>query len=187
MQGLRARTVQQDENHGQTFLGAKSYADNLPENAPGSVRATPMAGMPLNRRALGNITNRGLNNSNIHTEKTPLQRPGATKGLGNPEVGSTKPSRTKAQPDTQTAQNADRIAALAADGVEKLYGKGWEELERDGEFREDEEILQRVSAMSSVGLPTYFPLWVRTAAFFIQTILLAIMLLVTDIPDACAG
>ena len=174
MQGLRPLQAHQDENSGimaRSVLPGKSFGGEEARSGALGPMKTPLGGMPSARKALGNITNNGLHASNILHEKTAAAGPVARKPLGN--VFTTSKAQSKeAAPVQATAQavssSEDRIAKLAEDGVETMFGKGWEDLEIDREARVDEEISQRLSAMASFGrrgLPTYYPHWVRFLSF----------------------
>jgi hypothetical protein len=160
MQGLHPLAAHQDEN-GSTML----FRALNGKNAGAEPSATPMAGMPSARKALGNITNRGFDAENAPPGKTP----GLTvrKALGNITNGpasTLKPLQRAAAPEAALASApADRVEALAAGGVERQMGKGWEELERDREARGDDEIALRLGAFAALAqrsLPTFYPLWV---------------------------
>ena len=165
MQGLRPL---QDENSGlaatRTFSG-KAFGGEEGRTALGPMK-TPKAGIPPSaRKALGNITNKGLEASNILPGKTPAGSV-ARKALGN-LTNAAAPS-SNAQAATKSQQLEDRINKLAQDGVEKLAGKGWDDLEKEREVRAEEEIVQKVSAMAALGrrnLPTFYPDWVRFFPF----------------------
>ena len=156
MQGLRPLHAHHDENSG---LASRN---NVPGKTFGaeegrSVGLGPMkTPMPSARKALGNITNKGLDATNI------LHPPGKTPAAG----GSVARKPLTNAFNTVAAQPADddRISKLAQDGVERLAGKGWDELEKEREAYQDEEISEKIAAMVAFGhrsFPTYYPRWVR--------------------------
>jgi hypothetical protein len=163
MQGLRPLQAHQDENSGlmaRNTLPGKSFGGEEGRNGVMGPTKTPKGAAA--RKALGNITNHGLHATNILSGKTPAAGSVARKPLGN----DTRLNVAPAQATTQEVASAeDRIAKLAEDGVERSFGKTWEDLESGREDRVDEEISQRLSAMASLGrrgLPTYYPHWVSS-------------------------
>jgi len=171
MQGLRPVDVQQDENSGIIFRGNISSGFPLGElganSGLGQSKGTPMTGLPSARRALGNITNRGFHGGALLPGKTP--RNSIRKTLGNNTNGKAADLDPKSAGNGCFPSGAEfgtverRIEELGIDGVERMAGKGWSDLERDRESREDEEILQRLGAFTALGspsLPSYFPHWV---------------------------
>lgn len=125
------------------------------------------------RKALGNITN-----------TTAKQAPGAAepgktvrKALGDisnsvaKKDGQLKEALKPpaAAPVVQTAAAPKSKAEIfAEDGVEKLAGKGWDELERERELREQAEIKQRVR-MSAAALAQAWPSSYLAAADEVRT------------------
>ncbi|KAI7844157.1 hypothetical protein COHA_002292 [Chlorella ohadii] len=60
------------------------------------------------------------------------------------------------------AAPASRADVLAEGGVERCFGRSWQQLERDRLAREDEESSRRLAALAAYsgrGLPNFFPLW----------------------------
>ena len=145
-------------------------------------KATP--GFPAVRKALGNITNRGggLDAENAPPGKTPAAGAAPRRALGDitnsSAAGSVQRAQVKAPAATglapqQAAQPAaaaaaaaapaDRAEVLAEGGVERCFGRGWQQLERERVAREDEESSRRLAALAAFpgrGLPNFFPLWV---------------------------
>jgi len=164
MQGLRPLRAHQDENSdliARNTLPGKSFGGEEGCHGVNGPMKTPKgAGMPSARKALGNITNNGLHAKNVLPGKTPAAGSVARKPLGNISNLKAAPAQATTR---EVASAEDRIAKLAEDGVEKSFGKGWEDLERGREDRLDEEISQRLSAMAALGhRPTYYPHWVKS-------------------------
>ena len=169
MQGLRPVQAHQDENSGFISRGpmpGKAFGNE--ENRPTTLKDATN-GLASARKALGNITNNqagfpGLQQQpSVRKAMGPALRP-STSTLPTPGITTT----------TTTAKQQDRIDRLAQDGVEKLAGKGWDELERDREMREDEEISQRLLALvhRHRHVPTYFPHWVRSFRIYLHLVYL---------------
>lgn len=165
MQGLRPLPAHQDENSGFVVRNngpAKAFGGE--ENRAGGLGGlkTPKAGLSSARKALGNITNHGLTASNVLPGKTPAG------SVARKPLGAVTNGAAAAAP---RAPADDRAARLAQDGVERMAGMGWEELEADREAREDAEIGQRMAAMAALGrrnLPTFYPHWVSLDRFLDQ-------------------
>ncbi len=146
-------------------------------------KGTP--GFPTVRKALGNITNRsgGLDAENAPPGKTPAAGAAPRRALGDitnsTAAGSVQRAQHKApavvglapqqavQPPTAAAAAAaapaSRADVLAEGGVERCFGRSWQQLERDRLAREDEESSRRLAALAAYpgrGLPNFFPLWV---------------------------
>ena len=169
MQGLRP--LVQDENS----LGALPRGGLAPGKLGGELGGLKAAGLPGARKALGNITNRGGFGENAPPAKTPAAA-GPRRALGD-TTNAAKPPGTQQQPRAAEKPAAPAAAAAAArpmgslaeayaaEGVERLAGKGWEELEADRAARADAEMDQRLLAFAALGkrsLPTFFPLWVSS-------------------------
>ncbi|PRW57261.1 hypothetical protein C2E21_3934 [Chlorella sorokiniana] len=144
-------------------------------------KATP--GFPTMRKALGNITNRGGGlDENAPPGKTPAAGAAPRRALGDitnsSAAGSVQRAQLKApvaaglapqqavQPPAAAAAAAaapaDCADALAEGGVERCFGRGWQQLERERLAREDEESSRRLAALAAFpgrGLPNFFPLW----------------------------
>lgn len=188
MLGLRPLAQQQDENalaglHRPAALKGGGGAGG--EGGLGVRKsAAPTPGFP--RKALGNITNnaggRGLDAENAPPGKTPagaglaparralgdITNAGAPGGLQR--ASGLKPLQAAQQPAAAACAPAvadaptSRADALAEDGVERAYGRGWQALEAGRLAREDEESGRRLAALANFpgrGLPNFFPLWVR--------------------------
>lgn len=181
MQGLRPYT--QDENalaglHRPAALKAAPLGGDA---ALGGLGAKKGGGFPVPgvRKALGNITNRGgFDPENIAPGKTPTAGAApapARRALGDITNSNAtapasllrttqKPAAQPAAQQTAAAQPRSRLDELAEGGVERLAGRGWEELERDRLAREDDDIQRRLAALANYSarpLPNFFPLWVR--------------------------
>lgn len=161
MQGLRPLQAHQDENSGfvaRNSLPGKAFGGEDGRSAGLGGLKNAKTGMPSARKALGNITNRG-GLDNILPGKAPTGSV-ARKPLGpvfnEVAKGAITASAQAIRP------NDERISKLMQDGVEKMAGKGWDELEREREARMDQEITDRLAAVASFGrrgLPTYYPHW----------------------------
>jgi hypothetical protein len=168
-QGLRP-FLQQDENS-VSYLHRGGVSSKAFGGDGGFGKAAQPV-LPGQRKALGNITNRGgLDSENAQPSKTPAAA-GPRRALGDitnnakPQqqraAAVDKPTGLMARP-ALTAKRASRLEALAEGGVERLAGKGWQQLEAERREREDAEIDQRLLAFAALGkrsLPTFFPLWV---------------------------
>ena len=121
------------------------------ENAvPGK---TPAAGA-LPRRALGDITNAGTAGLKSQLRQAPLEKPAAM-----PSCRAAGPATVMA-----AAGPSSRAEEYAEGGVERLAGKGWDQLECDRLAQQDAEIsarLAHVATFSRQPVPSFFPLWVR--------------------------
>ena len=171
MQGLRPLQAHQDENSsviarnilpGKAFGGEEARGGGLGGmKTPKIHNGAGAGGMPSARKALGNITNHGLQASSIIPGKTPAGSVVRKPALGTINTNAARGGEAVA---LAAAPGEDRITKLAQDGVESLAGKGWDDLERDREARLDAEINDRVAAMASLGrrgLPTYYPHWAK--------------------------
>lgn len=187
MQGLRPYA--QDENalaglHRPAAL--KAFSGEPALGAPGAKKAGGFP-VPSVRKALGNITNRGVFDAeNGLPGKTPAagtapaQERRALGDITNSSAAAPASlPRTAFKPAVQPAAQqvaaapASAVAAteprsrfdeLAEGGVEWPAGRGWQALELDRLAREDADIQRRLAALASYRaspLPNFFPLWVR--------------------------
>ena len=166
--------------------GVKGAAGRGGEAGGAQALAKGTPGFPGVRKALGNITNRGggLDAENAPPGKTPAAGAAPRRALGDitnssaagslqrplqhkaPAAAGPAPQQA-AQPHAAAeaaAAPASRAEALAQGGVERCFGRGWEQLERERLAREDEESSRRLAALAAFpgrALPNFFPLWVR--------------------------
>jgi hypothetical protein len=163
MEGVRPVQLPQDENSsallGRTLGAAKSHFGGGDAKFGKGTPAANAKGLSSARKAFGNITNQGpAHPSSVQPSKTSANAPAtARKALGD-ITNSAKPSQEQQQGtgqpkaekpsasiDEAVAAERDRLAELyAKDGVEKLAGKGWKELQADMEARENAEIMDRL-------------------------------------------
>ena len=162
MQGLRPLLAHQDENSGhiaRNSLPGKAFGGEDGRSAGLGGLKNAKTAIPSARKALGNITNSGLSATNI------LPRKASTGSVARKPLGPVFKEVAKNSNSASTqikGPNDDRISKLMQDGVEKMAGKGWNELEQEREARLDQEITERLAAVASFGrrVPTYFPHWV---------------------------
>ncbi|KAK9813929.1 hypothetical protein WJX73_005388 [Symbiochloris irregularis] len=115
------------------------------------------------RKALGNITNVTGRTDKAAFGKTPstTQAPPRKAPLGDitnsklpPRQPAPKQVAREDVPALQLPAPKSRLDLLAEqyakDGIEQLAGKGWNQLQRDAELRQDLEIAARVAAITSI-------------------------------------
>lgn len=173
MQGVRFHQAQNDENGVYNAGGIKSFGKiNNDENGSsyglGTGFGTPMtSSKPTTRRALGNITNQGLKSSQILAGKTPLETLHPNKRLGKVEREAKSQAKLSQRQQQKvnvstTTQVEDKLDEVSEMGVERLYGKGWDQQERDRVARQDEEINARVETFTEIAKrnwSTFYPYW----------------------------
>lgn len=136
---------------------------------------------PSARKALGNITNRGSGLEQGPPGKTPAASTAPRRALGDitnagsVAAGPLRPADKPAAPGPSScakplpstahdrvASTSSRLDELAADGVERLAGRSWEQLEVDRDAMADAEISARLEALATLprrSMPSFFPLW----------------------------
>lgn len=175
IQSIRPVVIPQDENVGvirreavhdkeNNVLGAKSFLSNAKQ---------PLQSAPA-RKALGNITNTTIGNSNSlgkqqdgkprkalgdisnsgSLKAAPISVP--AKPIGSRIQIKPSPALPNVQPAlaNRTSVPKTKAEVFAMDGVEKLAGKSWTELEADRRKQQDEAINRRVHLMTSA-----LPMW----------------------------
>lgn len=168
MQGLRPVAHHQDENslaHFPPNFGSKLSSKG--EFLTGKATAV----LPGQRKALGNITNRGFEGENPAPSKTPsVAKRRALGDITNSSVNSQLQRKAVTVAKVESQQSAaaatgvsEKAALWAEEGVERLAGKDWQELESDRQRRVMEEIDERMLAFSMLSkrsIPNFFPCWV---------------------------
>lgn len=161
----------QDENSGSMLLSRKQATGDenaVPTFGIGKVQGK-VAGLGTARKALGNITNQGL--APASHKPGALKTPGtglkARKALGDitnatPKQSvkeQQKPALLKPQPLPSQQPVRDpvrqRAELYAEEGIEKLAGKDWHELQRDRQRTQDEALSSSFQALERFATQRY--------------------------------
>lgn len=136
------------------FVGLPGLGRALQQKTHRGTKQGPGVAQP--RKALGNITNRGHGsiNSNISKNSVETTRVKCENSCISRQISGFERNKAKqklADPSQATIGQKDWVNDSWNEPTEKLYGKGWDDIQLEKNLQAQEESLQRVSAFVGIG------------------------------------